>query len=175
MKLYSQQYGERRLVTERVFTGTIDWIKVVGEKMYFLNLGNLYIFGMSLNLLDLPNNLGEIHKVAINPQGDLYYITPKGLVKGFNHLDKTCYTPVPVTLQSLIEGTKWKADEKQEDKDDFERVVDDCWVEANHNLYLSLCGSKNRYFYCRNTQCWITLELNSGLFQPGNSLRVGEQ
>ena len=45
----------------------VDWIRIVGEKMYFLNLGNLYIFGMSLNLLDLPYNLGEIHKIVINP------------------------------------------------------------------------------------------------------------
>jgi len=95
-------------VAERVFTGMIDWIKIVGDRMYFLNLGNLYVFGLNLNLLDLPYNLGDIHKIVLNTQGDIYYISPKGLIKGFNHQEKTCYTPIPVTLQSLIEGVKWK-------------------------------------------------------------------
>ena len=96
------------MVAERVFTGMIDWLKIVGGRIYFLNLGNLYVFGLNLNLLDLPYNLGDIHKIVLNTQGDIYYISPKGLIKGFNHQEKTCYTPIPVTLQSLIEGVKWK-------------------------------------------------------------------
>ena len=80
-------------------------------------MGNLYIFGLKLNLTDLPYNLGDIHRIAINRQGDIYYVSTKGLIKGFNCIKKACYTPVPVSLQSLLEGVKWKpADSKEDEK-----------------------------------------------------------
>ncbi len=119
MKLFEQKETERGVLNERVFTGSVDWIKIAGEKMYLLNMGNLYIFGWGLNLIDLPYNLGDVHRIVINELGDVYYISTKGLIKGFNHISKTCYTPVPVILQSLLEGVSWKPfqDQNAEDKD----------------------------------------------------------
>ncbi len=93
---------------ERVFTGVISWIKPVHNEIYILNMNNLYIVGPTLNLIELPYNLGEVHKITVNKQGDIYYISTKGLIKGFNHQTKSCYTPVPVALQSLLEGIDWK-------------------------------------------------------------------
>ena len=124
------------VVSERVFTGTIDWAKAIAQTIYILNSGNLYIFGLGLNLIDLPYNLGPTHRIAVNEEADVYFVSTKGLVKGFNHRSQICYTPIPVTLQSLMEGISWKTTEEKEDG--FERVLEDCWVEDNHNLYVSL-------------------------------------
>ena len=85
--------------------------------MYLLNMGNLYIFGLKLNLTNLPYNLGDVHKIVVNQSADVYYITTKGLIKGFNYENKICYTPVPVALQCLIEGVKWKPSQKSKDED----------------------------------------------------------
>ena len=71
-------------------------------------MGNLYIFGLKLTLTDLPYNIGDVHKMVVNQYADVYFISTKGLIKGFNYTKKICYTPVPVTLQCLIEGVKWK-------------------------------------------------------------------
>jgi hypothetical protein len=90
------------LATERVLTGTVDWLQIVQNKIYLLNMGNLYIFGSTLNLIDLPYTIGDVHRISVNQMGDIYYVSTAGLIKGFNHQAKTCYTPVPVVLQSLI-------------------------------------------------------------------------
>ena len=76
-------------------------------------MGNLYIFDFKFNFVDLPHNLGDIHKIVVNSQADVYYVSTKGLIRGFNYVHKTCYTPVPVYLQSLIEGINWKVQKKQ--------------------------------------------------------------
>ena len=53
-------------------------------------------------------------------------------------------------------------------------LIDGMSVEEDHNLYISLHNKKNRYFFCHKTQCWIELNLNDGLLQAGDSLKVGE-
>ena len=93
-------------------------------------MGNLYIFGLKLNLLDLPYNLGDIHRITINREGDIYFLSPKGLIKGFNYIKKSCYTPVPVSLQGLLEGVKWKPAESKEDEreEEYQTIIDDFHV-----------------------------------------------
>ena len=66
LKLMDHSDGGKIVVNERVFTGSIDWIKVLSPKIYVLNLGNLYVFGMGLTLFDLPANLGDIHRIVVN-------------------------------------------------------------------------------------------------------------
>jgi hypothetical protein len=66
LKLYEQQEGERVLRNERIFSKSIDWIKVLGQSVYVLNVGNLYILGTELDLIDLPYNLGDIHRITVN-------------------------------------------------------------------------------------------------------------
>ncbi len=67
-----------------------------------LNAGNLFIFDLSLNLTELPYCLGDTHKITVNECGDIYYLSTKGLIKGFNHIAKKCHTLVPIPIQSLL-------------------------------------------------------------------------
>lgn len=84
-----------------------------------------------------------------------------------------------MSLQSLTQGIKWSpADSKggnaEEREEQFQAIVQEMTVESNHNIYVSLYNTKNRYFFCRETKCWISLELNKGLLQNGHSLRIAE-
>jgi hypothetical protein len=90
----------------------------------------------------------------VNDCGDVYYISTKGLIRGFNHLINKCYTPAALPLQALIENIKHheKNDEQPqitpEEKDEqFQRVIQEFTVENDHNLYVALSNSPHRYFY----------------------------
>lgn len=77
--------ANKTLVNERMFQGAIDYITVKRETMYILLNGNLYIFDHLLNIVDLPIRVGDVHRLAINHHSDVFYISTKGIIRGFNH------------------------------------------------------------------------------------------
>jgi hypothetical protein len=89
-----------------VLTGNIDFVKTLQNKIYLLNGGNLYIFDNCLNMTELPYSLGDIHKISVNECGDIYYISTKGIIRGFNHIINKCYTPAALPVQVLLENIK---------------------------------------------------------------------
>lgn len=141
-------------------------------RICLLNGGNLYCLGLQLELLELPHSLGEVHRISVNAAGDVYYLSPKGLIRGFNLSQRNCLTLVPVPLQRLLEAVGWQPSKLPEEE---QRVVEEFSAEEqDHNLYLTLAHCRDRYFYCRGTQSWVSLQLNAGLLLPGHSLRVAQ-
>jgi len=145
-------------------TGSVDFVKILQNRIYVLNGGNLYIFDNSLNMTELPYSLGDIHKISINECGDIYYISTKGLIRGFNHLINKCYTPAALPIQVLLENIKQRAKEAEqpqiisEEKDEqFQKIIDEFVVEKDHNLYVSVSSSQDRFFYNKETGCWVNL------------------
>lgn len=70
--------------------------------MYVYNKGNLYIFDYELNLQELPILLGELHKLTINAERDVYFLSVQGFIRGFNHRKRVCYTPASVPIHPLL-------------------------------------------------------------------------
>ena len=75
---------------------------MVAGKIYLLNMGNLYSFDLEFKMVDLPYQIGDVHRIVVSRNSDIYMVSTKGLVKGFNPVDKRCFTPVPINLHSLI-------------------------------------------------------------------------
>ena len=53
-------------------------------------------------MIDLPYQLGDVHKIIVHRSNDIYVISTKGFVRGFNPVKKICYTPVSINLASLV-------------------------------------------------------------------------
>jgi hypothetical protein len=78
----------------------------MSAKIYILNVGNLFIFDFGLNMTELPYSIGDIHRIVMNDAGDIYYISTKGLIRGFNHVKAQCFTPASLPIQILLENIK---------------------------------------------------------------------
>ncbi len=64
-------------------------------------------------MLELPIFVGEIHKLALNLSGDIYYISIEGFIRGFNNKNKQCYTPSPVPIHPLLQKPINKIDQAE--------------------------------------------------------------
>ena len=88
-----------------MFQNSVVWVHVVKQqtlKIWVLSGGTLYCLGPQLELVDLPQCVGEVHRLNINSAGDIYYLSPQGLIRGFNLSSRKCLTVVPVPLQGLL-------------------------------------------------------------------------
>jgi len=64
----------------------------------------------------------------------------------------------------LLENIKQRAKEAEqpqiisEEKDEqFQKIIDEFVVEKDHNLYVSVSSSQDRFFYNKETGCWVNL------------------